>query len=83
MRGLEVGIIEDSDKSHNFYNGIIERMSLDGQSLRINSKNFVVDFWYPSHYSLEIGKGVGNIYSLNITSQKNSPSKLKLFYENI
>ncbi len=83
MRGLEVGIIEDSDKSHNFYNGIIERMRLDGQSLRIDSKNFVVELWNPSHYSLEIRKGVGNVYSLNVTSQKNAPSRLKIFYENI
>lgn len=81
MQGIEVGIIEDSDKSHNFYSGIIKRMRLNGQSLRIDSRNFVVEFWNPSHYTLGTGKGVGNIYFLDITSQKNAPSKLKLFYE--
>lgn len=80
---LEVSVAEHSDKSHHYHEGIIDDMMLDSERLRIESKKFgVVEFHNPSHYLLEIGER-GSAYSLTITSGKNAPSQLKLFYEDI
>lgn len=72
-----------SDKENSTHKGTIEDIFLDGEMMTLKSKDFVVDFYKPSHGKFEVSYGVGNMYSMEIYSGEKAPSKIELCYHNI
>lgn len=72
-----------SDMENSTHKGSIEDIVLDDDMLTIKSSDFVVDFYKPSHGCFDTRFGIGNMYSMEIYSKDNLPSKITLFYHNI
>ncbi len=72
-----------SDMENSTHRGTVEDIVLDNDLLTIKSSDFVVDFYKPSHGKFDVSYGVGSMYSMEIYSKDNLPSKITLAYYNI